>query len=453
MTKEQYFECQPDLISFNTVLTAYSEKGQGDKAQLMYDLMEELYAEGELNEKPNFVSHLSLLSIFGGKHYISKNPTKDAFKAEKMLNKLIQTCEEDDANGDLKPQLFVLAIKAWGKCRNEKGVEKASGIIKKMKDLGVKENTYVYNAYLETIAKSNIENAHLKTAHVLKNMMEQSKNLKLRVKPDFVSYTSHIKAILSSSNDGAQHAMNTIKQLESDYANGISNIKPNDYMYSTLLSIFKREPTGRNMAEDLLLHMENRFKEGHTDAKPTLSCYRTVLESLVLSAKPNKGEKSYDILLKCEKNTENECLFISDYNLVLETCATVKTKEKNIQKKNLSIVLETYNKILLSPHLEPSSESYYFLLIACTRFISDASRQKKTIEQFLHHCKKNGLLSNDIFMLLKRTYSSKFFFYLVGGGNKKYSDLSKSWTHKIGTNDKTIQFGKMSKRKAPYKRR
>ena len=438
---EKFSECRPDIFSFNTVISAYAEKGEGEKAESMLRLMGELHQLGMHDFEPDIISYISTLSAW----YKSRsNPYERAKQADKILNIILKQFNEKESKSELKPHLFVMAIKLWGKCKNEEGVLRTEKILSQMEQRSVKLNTIVYNAYLETIANSDMKNADAKAEEIIETMKKKHQDGNA-IKPDLVSYTSYIKTLFSNMpSKNYEKPLRVIKTLEHEFDEGISDIEPDATLYSTLLSICYKMDVGGDVTDEILQHMERRFETGYTKAKPTLWCYQTGMKSWLMSSDPRKGQKVYDILLKCE-DTENLSLW--DYNLVLATCAKVKKASQKQKNITMSTAIEVFRKIQNSSELKPSSQTYYSLLEACGNLIPNRSKQNNAIEIFFDHCKKDGMVNSNILMLIGRICTTKFQVHLLGGENKKFNDLPSSWTSNSGGNEGQVRLGRTHRQK------
>jgi len=429
LKEEKYSQCKPDMVSFNTVLDAYAEMGEGAKAEAMMKLMDDLYSMGISDFQPDLVSHISTFSAWckGSE----RDPHECAQKADDMLNLMLQKYNSAENCGTIKPQLFVMAIRAWGQCKSEEGVLRAEKLLSDMVKHSLEPNTFVYNAFLNTIAISNMDNADIKASNIIEDMKRKHANGMNHVKPDLVSYTSYIKALLASADENVvMKTLRVIQQLEKDFDEGISDIELDAKVYSTLMTACNKIYMGGYQAEKILQHMEERFDAGHVKSKPTLFSYTRAMTAWLTASDPIRGERAFALLCKCEETSFKEEMTLWQHNLVLDVCASVTKTNQKQKNTTMRIAIEVFKKIKEHPKIVPNGQTYYALFQACANLIPNKDKQRQAIEGFFNHCTKDGMLNFSSFRLLQRCCSAKFQHHLFGGNNKKMIDMPEEWIEK-----------------------
>merc|ERR1719253_463460 len=117
------------------------------------------------------------------------------------------------------------------------------------------------------------------------------------------------------------------------------------------------------------------------------------MKSWLMSPDPIKAEKSLELLCKCEKLSSDTEMSLFDYNLALATCAKVRRGNQKQKNKAMGIGIEVFKKIQSSSRLQPSSQTYYSLIEACTNLIPNKSKQLNAVETFFDLCKRDGMVN------------------------------------------------------------
>jgi len=420
---EKFESCRPDIFSFNAVLDAYAERGEGRKAEELLKLMQELHT---LGIEPDMISYISVFSAWC-KH--RGNATVAAERAIDTLYTMMDKFQNNKGKGQFKPQLYVMALKALGRCRDAESVAKAKNLLARMEIMGIQPNIFIYNAFLDVLAKSNIKSANMQAKEVIDRMNRQYKEKNDTVQPDLLSYTSYIKTIFANGpKNNIDEVLTIVQELEDNFDGGLSKIEPDTTLYSTLLCWCLKMDKDPYLTEKILIRMEDRFKKGHLKCRPSLYSYQSTMKSWLLSRDPIKGEKAYEIFLRCEKMCHTQKLNLLDYNLVLNCCSKVKKASHKQKSVSLGIAIEVFKKIQQNSNLKVSSQTYFLMLECCLNLIPNTQKRNEAVKTFFGSCKRDGLVSVNILHLLRRSCTTKFQMQLFGDISNKLNDLPLSWT-------------------------
>jgi hypothetical protein len=110
---------QPDIISYNSVLTALAkdrEPGSTEQAEALLERMETLSESGKTHVRPNKISFTTVIDAWAR----SDNPGQ-ALKAYALVTKMVEAYEAGDRN--TKPDVFVFTV-LMKACARTKGPQK-----------------------------------------------------------------------------------------------------------------------------------------------------------------------------------------------------------------------------------------------------------------------------------------------------------------------------------------
>jgi hypothetical protein len=118
-TRKGKLQLQPDIISYNSALTALAkdrEPGSTEQAEALLEKMEALAKSGKTHVKPNKISYTTVIDAWSR----SDSPGQ-ALKAYSLVTKMVKSYEAGDRS--IKPDVFVFSV-LMKACTRTKGAQK-----------------------------------------------------------------------------------------------------------------------------------------------------------------------------------------------------------------------------------------------------------------------------------------------------------------------------------------
>ena len=127
-----YSSIEPDAITWNTVLHAYSRsraESSIEKANTIVHSMENQYKKGNTKSKPNVITYTTLMRVYG-----NTSSSEKIFQVEQIFSRLLNLYEAGDKSMKPSIQSYSVLLKA---CANTQGTS-----IKKEKALSIALKTF-----------------------------------------------------------------------------------------------------------------------------------------------------------------------------------------------------------------------------------------------------------------------------------------------------------------------
>jgi len=329
----------PDLVSYNSVLSAYMNDTSPDVATKVEEL---LHRMTQRDVAPDLLSYTICINTFA-----RSKTSGSAQKAEDLLRVLEKSYAE--GNEDLKPDMrcYNSVIHAWARSSEDGALSQANKILKEMKllresgerpDLILDAISYtsiisaltrvsnkkdpesvrllddmmsmvrnevhesnvdsgVYNALIHAQVHSGDIGAAEKAERLLLSML--TSNDSLAVRPNTITFNTVIDA-WSKSNEpkGAARAEKLLKTMQKLHEEGYPDVRPDTYSFASVLNAYanSNNPKSARKAEDILKHMQTLYEEGNDNVKPNTICFSTVIKAYSRHQTKDAGERGEDIL-------------------------------------------------------------------------------------------------------------------------------------------------------------
>lgn len=325
-------DCQPDTITFNTVIKAITNSGGGAQAareseKLLNRMWQLYYEDGQSNAKPDVITYSSVIDCWAK----SGSNLEAAKRAERLLVKMIDIYQRDPLlHYTLKPntKVFSTVINAWAKVG---AALKAQTILTEMElkaEEGVIPNTITYNTVIHAWAKSGRgEEACDEAEKLLQKMHHLHKSgVNIHAKPDVSTYTAVIdcwaKLQPSSNYKNSEHnnhaaekaEMLLTEMIEIYRSDPIQNIglAPNTQIFNAVINAWTKcgGPQAALKAQSILSRLEDDLQKlDISNIKPNKITYNTVINAWGKSGYGSlaaiKAEKLLEKMHQLSKNGTN----------------------------------------------------------------------------------------------------------------------------------------------------
>jgi hypothetical protein len=295
-------DCQPDTITYNTVIKAITNSGGGAQAareseKLLNKMWQLYYEDCRSSAKPDVITYTSVIDCWA-----KSGPNSEAAKrAECLLVELMDIYQRDPLQHyTLKPntKVFSTVINSWAKVG---AASKAHAILTEMElkaEEGVIPNTITYNTVIHAWAKSGRgEEACVEAEKILQKMhhLYQS-GVNSQAKPDVSTYTAVIDCWAKKQTSGNHkncennnHAAEKAEMLLSEMieiylSDPIQNIglAPNTQVFNAVINAWTKcgGIQAALKAQSILSRMEEEEQKlVISSVKPNKITYNTVINA------------------------------------------------------------------------------------------------------------------------------------------------------------------------------
>eukprot|EP00549_Striatella_unipunctata_P007611 CAMPEP_0118673906 /NCGR_PEP_ID=MMETSP0800-20121206/593_1 /TAXON_ID=210618 ORGANISM="Striatella unipunctata, Strain CCMP2910" /NCGR_SAMPLE_ID=MMETSP0800 /ASSEMBLY_ACC=CAM_ASM_000638 /LENGTH=782 /DNA_ID=CAMNT_0006569043 /DNA_START=97 /DNA_END=2445 /DNA_ORIENTATION=+ len=292
---------EPNTLTFSAVLDAWSKQANPEQAQILLDRMLNLYKKrqaesgadaGMIDIKPNAICFGAVMNAWA-----KKGTPESSDKVQALLQQLEQLYK-DTQDQDFKPTLinFNLAARSFSQLGDVEAVEE---IHKQMETYGVDPDRVTFNNLIQAWSKRGDAK---RAQGILNEMIERSKERE-ELYPDTISYSLVIDAWAKSSNRGVpSQAEALLKQMTA----GKEISKPNVIAYSSLIDAWAR--SGRKeageRANELVSEMMTLYKNGDKEMKPTTKIYNAAINAWSKSSHEQAAVEAEKLLKRMSRNSD-----------------------------------------------------------------------------------------------------------------------------------------------------
>jgi pentatricopeptide repeat protein len=303
---------QPDLLTIKSVLrslAASRERGLDKRATVVFDSLGDcgLVADAEAYEL--------MISI------TAKSRAKGAAeRAEKLLREGVQQFPPQMIGGivsGISTQAFNTVVTAYAKSGDERGPEKAEGLIVYMDQVDTENGSLgvcspsinTFTSLIDAYAQRNEWEAANQADRILNQLLDQYMEGNDDLEPNIATWGIVINswARLSKKNrtGAAERAGRLLKRMEDLYQAGRISCRPDAIVYVTCMNAyaFSKNGSGAAEAEQLLDEMNECYLDGDDSMKPSARSIKIVIDSWV---KNGDMERAEDFLDKYEDFVASE---------------------------------------------------------------------------------------------------------------------------------------------------
>ncbi|CAJ1958882.1 unnamed protein product [Cylindrotheca closterium] len=387
--EEGYYEVSPDIVSYNSVLKAWKEGNNPEKA---LDYLQQMLVQGQA--KVDVISFNTVILTFAkqGNHGVARSmiqqmkdrddlPDPDILTYNALLYALAQskdsgTTEEaeellyDLVDGKHDPiqadiASFNTVIHAWSQVAskyNPSAADSAQLLLNRMEQLtedrpSLKPDVYTYTTVIQAWARCE---QSIKAEKLLNTMCFKG------LIPNRYTYTAVMSALAKTGMpEKAQGVLDTMMQL---YQKGNEALKPDTVSFSCVMDGWARishvdKPYAADRALDLLEKMKLLESEG---MGPNSRTYTSVLSAVAKSGTWEACETARSILQDMEYEANDNGLkklqpSTIHYNAVLHAYARSPRADKALKAASFL----KYMALPQNKHCRPDSISYNSVLMAC----------------------------------------------------------------------------------------
>jgi pentatricopeptide repeat protein len=354
-----------DVISFNTVILAFAKKGNYTKAVQIIRQMEE---RDDLSDPDTLTYNALLYALAQSK---DQGTTK---KAEQLLREMIGGRH----NVTVDTTSFNTVIYAWSQIANKStpaAAHRAQQLLNHMEELALAGNTtvcpdiYTYTTVIQ--AWANCEQS-LKSQKILDAMTSKG------LLPNRFTYTAVMSSLAKTGM--AEEAETLLNRMMLAYKQGDKSLKPDTVAFSSVMDGWARlshvdKPYAADRALSLLDRMKCLEREG---MGPNARTYTSVLSAVAKSGTWEACEKARELLRDMEYEYEEGSKWLQPsvihYNAVLHAYARSPRADKALRASSFLQTMKNHP----NPKCHPDTISYNSVLMACANAFGNEELKRRS---------------------------------------------------------------------------
>eukprot|EP00579_Thalassiosira_antarctica_P017121 CAMPEP_0201946168 /NCGR_PEP_ID=MMETSP0903-20130614/54282_1 /ASSEMBLY_ACC=CAM_ASM_000552 /TAXON_ID=420261 /ORGANISM="Thalassiosira antarctica, Strain CCMP982" /LENGTH=874 /DNA_ID=CAMNT_0048489261 /DNA_START=64 /DNA_END=2686 /DNA_ORIENTATION=- len=410
----QFPVLNPDISTFNALMTLYLKLGKTEEALALFDLINSMHESGRSDITPDVYSVNLMLKA------MTKRPPhslEDMEAVEEVLENLSQPDK----------QSYNIVLDAWGKSQLREAATRAESLLDCMErkcrhDPNVAPDGYSFTSTINAIERSRHHTERGSWAEKVFRRMKEMHSQGLVEEPTTPVYNALINTLISSEESGSLERAEALF-LEMQTAN-LTNTRTFNTMIKCYAMFERSRGDGEiasfsrpRKAERLLDEMEiSYYSKGMTTAiSPDKYSYTTVISAYGRSNTQRKAAKAYAILQRMidsyqEGNSAAKPGTFA-FNAVLNACAHTRFPEERLEA--FTILCSTL--ILQRDWAKPDHTTYGTFFQACSRLLpTDETRKWRVVEAVFNSCVKEGQCGQMVVRNLKNVASPELYDAMVG---------------------------------------
>ena len=391
---------RPNSFSYNSIISAYSHKGEAARAISIIRRMEKQYHDGNPDVYPDTISYNVVLSSY----LKGKQSLDSAIKAQRLLTYL-----ENQSNNDkdaVKPDIisYTTVMKCWIQSKHKDALNTVNLLLSKIEKLDdegkIKLDAQVYNVFLRAFADQRLlqfksrsdEEVIQLVLNILRRMQSKATtNSNPALNPTIVTYNTILSIFVNMGR--VQLAYDMLQK--NDMKNTVS--------YNTVLQGFAN--TGKTKeAKDLLEEMNHLSStlssKTRKDSKPLISpdiqSYNTVIAAFTKNKDPISADKLLQWMKEFSKKKEvnqnpsytNTTLSSLKPNRVTYANVMNAYAKSNDNLNSFSRVKELYDEMENEFGIQPDLTCFNTVIHALAR--SQEENKAEKVVEFIRNLNSNG---------------------------------------------------------------
>ena len=310
------FGILPDTKTYNSLINVWSTSRNSQKAlkrvEEILSIMKTSYKSGNTNAGPTRVTYNSILDV------IAKSRRKDAGKrAEDILLEMEHLSSTNEFGQNLSPDKYSYSsvINAYAKCGGVGAAIRAEDLLLKMQELyeegndHLKPNTACFNAVINAWAYSNLQNSADKAEEILKQMIQIYEEGSKDIIPDRISFNQTMLAYSRSRRaDSVEKISYVLGLMQKSFEKGNKDARPDYFPYNLLISALakSRDYNAAQKAERILNQIEEQYESGEASFKPDKILYNSVLGLWARSSDRKAAFNAEKLVQRMERLSQSE---------------------------------------------------------------------------------------------------------------------------------------------------
>ncbi|CAJ1954430.1 unnamed protein product [Cylindrotheca closterium] len=400
---------KPNVFTYAALQNVYARSGKRDapnKTLGVLHRMLDAYNEGDAYAKPNVVSYNSVLSAY------SRTPSiESAKKAYEFFLNMEKSPENGGWDVELTRLSYSLAILACTRCHDSSlGADLGERILIKMERRAIEEEEKrkevssaapasvtldfeSFNVVVFALSKSRAKDAATRLLKIVDRMQKYVEEGHIHITPNIRTWNAVLLGVARSNvADAPQRAEKILNHMFDLHERGICQCKPDAYSFAAVMNAYQRIGNfeSAKRSDEILWRMNEMYEKGKLDDPPDSVLFTIVIVGWAKSNHKDSANRCLQILSYMMKRyaagDEKAKPTVRTYNAIMECFIKADEAEK----------AEDLLYHMLSSHREgeldlPDSFSFNAAIRAFTRSsLKDAGRRAESVlERFLEFSEEN----------------------------------------------------------------
>jgi len=432
-----------DVVSYSSVINAYSQQGGIEAAKRAQFLLEEMEKE---DVEPNALTYNSAITAW------SRSGTRDsAKKAEELLSKMERLYEA--GNADLKPtvMIYTSVISAWANSREPGAALRAEVLLKVMRVMhkrgnkAMKPNARTFTSVINAWSKSGEKGSGDRAEALLNQMIELFEAGDYDVKPNAQTLTAVVDAhARSGERDAATKADILLKRMEE------VGVKPNLQTYNALIAAWSKNPGAARKAESILRKIEETYYNGDISMRPSVVSYTSTINAWVRSLDSDKAVRAQKILERMKQvhkdgNTDAKPNTVT-YTSVINACAKCRGNQQE-RDEAIRIAYNTFKELELENYGDPNHVTYMTFIKAVGKLMPIGEKRDAILSTTFRKACRDGQVSENCLLQLKSACSDELLSELISVrlldvSSVSIDDLPMKWKRNVDVSNRPRSLNK-----------
>jgi len=314
-------ELDPNDFPINAVMNAWAKTKSSEGATMVEMWLNRAEAEFKAgNSRPGVQPTVKMYTVAVDAWAKSGEGRKAAQHAEAILQHINQLYQSNPLKyKSLKPTtgIFNAVLNSWARSKETIAPARAEEILNWMDALYMKGNLDVkpdkcsYNTVIHAHAKRGGRDSAAKAQRILDNMYQMYRAGNHSAKPDTVTYNICINAWAKSGGKGAaMEAENLLSKMHILHEMGEKHVKPNVVTYGAVIDTYAKcmEPGAASRGDTILADMIQRYQSNpseNADLMPNTHVFNTVINCWSKSKDKDAAYKAEEMLVAMGRLQEN----------------------------------------------------------------------------------------------------------------------------------------------------
>lgn len=303
----------PNEFPISAVMNAWAKTKSSEGASMVEMWLNRVEAEAKAgNSRPGVQPTTKMYTMAVDAWAKSGDGGKAAQYAEAILQQMHQLYQSNPKKYEsLKPTtgIFNAVLNSWARSKETIAPVRAEEILNWMDtlyqrgDLDVRPDKYSYNTIIHSHAKRGGKDSAVKAQRILDNMYQMYRAGNHSAKPDTVTYNICINAWAKSGGKGAaMEAENLLSKMHILHDMGEKDVKPNVVTYGAVIDTYAKcmEPGAASRGDTILADMIQRYQSNpseNEDLKPNTHVFNTVINCWSKSRDKDAAYKAEEMLV------------------------------------------------------------------------------------------------------------------------------------------------------------
>jgi len=389
----------PNLKTYNMVMDILSKSGRKNAVSEIQDILDTMNQSDRLSVVPDLISYNCLLYA-----YSQRTDSKAAKECETLFRWMKASMEIDTIS-------YNILMDAWSKNNDNYAAQRAEALLREMQEdykegiQRVKPNFISFTTVINAWANSKDLDAPSAAEDILQLMEDLDQSGEVGVSPNIITLNSVLNAWARSSQpQSAQRAEMLLSNMIESYQKGRTSVIPDKISFSICINSWANSEVkgASNNALNLLKTMQKLHKLEDFDTMPDTISLNTALRSLANDSDEHKATKAEGVLHEMENLHLKPNL--QTYNNILRCCCTTRSEAIEVKRNAVRIATQMLLNLHRSKEISPDPFTFNFFIKVCDR-LSNGREKVELIKSAFNFCIETGQFSPPVLSILKNSLS------------------------------------------------